>query len=354
MTIEATGTTSNRPIAHITATHIPLNALEPYLPIARWFKGEVGAQADISRGGAYSFWKLLILATDVKADIPLPFPSIKVEGFFHPYVPSVLKLTFTGKPTLVNVKINIKDFRSKKVALTIDSRDADINEVIQWCRTGYWLNEAPLGTMKLPPESRWPVVWQITGRGDIDAKLISVMGPDLIKAGDGEVKFRIEKGRLSGMPGLIKTFALLNLSAMLGDKNKPPNGLEFETVNGYVDVQNGVARTRGVILLESPTLNLGVTGQVDFGKQVINAQMLIGVANLGEAFIAHIPFVRRFKSGDKKGVIPIWLGISGPLNDPEITLLPLRTFDRRMWKVLPAPFQVPDNVLKGIYEKPAR
>jgi hypothetical protein len=350
MQIIANGRVRNEPQVHVIATDVPSSMLIPYLPVVRWFKGVMSAELDFSKAGAYTFWKLRFVTDAIKADIPLPFPAVKVEGFFHPYVPSHLNVLLLGEPTRVDVKINIHSFRSKKVTLSVQSRGADIDECIRWCETGYWLNQAPINTMNLPPQSRWPPVWKITGKADIDATLASVMGPRLAQESNGLLKFKIENGRLSGMPGLIKTFALLNLSSMLGDINKPPNGLVFKTVGGEVNIQDGVAKTNGLILLESPNINLGVMGQIDFVQQTIDAKMLLGVANMTEAVIAHIPFVRRFKSNEKKGVIPIWMAVQGPLHNPTIKLLPLATFDRGMWKALPPPFQVPEKILKSIYD----
>ncbi len=351
MEINVSGTVSNWPQIHVLSQRIPLSAAVAYLPVLRWFSGDLSADLNFSKAGGYTFWKLRIMAGAIKTTVPLPFPLIRANGFFHAYVPSYLNIALLGKPTRVDVKMKVHDFKSKKVTLSVQSKGADIDECIQWCRTGYWLNEAPASTMNLPPQSRWPVIWKISGAADIDATLASVMGPRLVQDADGQINIQIHNGRLSGMPGLIKTFELLNLTHMLGDPHKPPSGLQFGQVNADVSVKNGIARTNSPILIESPSINLGLIGEVDFPNETIDAKMLIGMASVADVVVAHIPFVRRFKSGDKKGVIPIWLSIKGPLNDPSIKLLPLKTFDRNLWKMLPAPFQLPEKILNDIYEK---
>jgi uncharacterized protein involved in outer membrane biogenesis len=351
MQVTGTGTMSNWPQIRLVAEKIPLSAVTPYLPVVRWFSGNLSATLDFSKAGQYVFWKLQTLSTAITPNIELPFPVIQVKGFFHAYARSHLNVTLTGKPTRVDVAMKIHDFKSKKVSLSVQSQGADIDECIQWCRTGYWLNQAPASSMNLPPQSRWPVIWKITGAANIDAKLDSVMGPQLVQDADGQINIHIKNGRLSGMPGLIKAFALLNLSSMLGDPNQPPHGLWFGSVNADVTIQRGIARAATPIVVESPRINLGVVGEIDFPNQTIDAKMLIGVASVEDAVVAHIPFVRRFRSGDKKGVIPIWLSIHGPLNNPDIKLLPLKTFNRDFWKKLPGPFQLPEKVLNTIYGK---
>jgi hypothetical protein len=351
MDVSVSGTMSNWPMIRLSAEHIPLSAAVAYLPVLRWFSGEARASADFAKAGGYVFWKWGVIAPAIKARIALPFPTIRVDALFHEYAPSHLNVTLTGKATHMDARVNVHDFKSKRIGFTLAGKDADIDECIQWCRTGYWLNEAPASSMNLPPESRWPVIWKISGKADIDAALSSVMGPRFAQDADGQLTIHIEKGRLAGMPGLIKAFTLLNLTSMLGDPNKPPNGLVFGSVDADIKIRHGVAQTNKPIVIESPSINLGVVGQVDFGKETIDANMLIGVASVQEAVIAHIPFVRRFKTDDKKGMIPIWLSIKGPIRDPEIKLLPLRTFDRDLWKWLPAPLQLPKKILNHIYDR---
>lgn len=80
-------------------------------------------------------------------------------------------------------------------------------------------------------------------KADIDAQFQSVLGPQLLRVADGQVKFEIRDGVLKEMPGLFNVLKLI--------KRDTDEGLAFGTVNGTIDMKDGVAQTRGLIELKS-------------------------------------------------------------------------------------------------------
>jgi hypothetical protein len=287
-----------------------------YLPVVKWFRGDIDAQADFSKAGQNTYWKIAFDAKDVKTVLDLAFPAISLEGKFHPFARSGLHVILRGQPTVVDVFIEVVNFQSKKVSLVIKSAEADIQECIDWCRTGFILNEGP-------DQPQPPQLWKISGKAEIDAELKSVMGPQLIRKADGRVSLIIRNGVVTDIPGFGKALKLLNLSSVLTPQGGLSDGLKFATIAGTIDMEDGVAATRGMILLESPQLNIGIIGRVNFPKQVINARMLVTVVSLPKEVIAKIPVIGRNTTRDH-GVVPIWLEIKGPLANPEIRILSVK------------------------------
>ncbi len=348
--LAATGTLSHRPIAHIDAKRIPISTVAAYLPALKWFAGAVDGAFDFSKAGAYTFWKFRFETDTIHLSPPLPFPKLHADGFFHAFTPSHLNVTLAGEPTELNVTMNIKDFRTKRVSLSARSESADIEEIIRWCRTGFLMNEALASSTELNDLPTVPTLWQATGRAELKSELASIMGPRLVREAEGHIQLRIFDGTLVKMPGFLKALAQLNLSSLLLNKEGGEQGLKFKTIRADIDIKDGIAQTRDLVLLESPTLNLGFSGKINFVKQTIDARMLIGIVSVPEDLIARIPLVRRFTDADKKGVIPFWLAIQGRLDNPNITPLPLNKFDRALWKALPIPWQLPERELKKIYD----
>ncbi len=343
------GTMSSQPIIHASAARVPLDVISDYLPVVRWFQGTTDARFDFSKGGCYRFWKVTFANDAIRLTLPYAFPLLRVDGFFHAHIPSRLKIKLEGKQSHVDVLLTILGFRSKKVALVVNSSDLAIEEFIQWCRTAMILNNAQ-SDGSVPTGGSVPLpVWKVTGQADVRAELNSVMGPQLIRRAAGKIQFQIRDGVLSDMPGFVKMISMLNLSSFLSAAQAKPEGLAFGTVNGTIDIKDGAAQTRGLIFLEGNTLDIGVIGRVNFAKQAINVRMLVGIVSVPENVIAKIPFVRRF--GPKQvGVIPIWLAIQGPFRKPVVRVLSLKTFDPQLWKTLPPGLRIPEEEIKKIYQ----
>jgi hypothetical protein len=264
-------------------------------------------------------------------------------------MPSKLDVSLSGKPTQIDISIRVKDLKSKRVVLAVKSEQAEIEEIIRWCRTGFLMNEAPASLTELKEQLQYPVIWKATGKAALQADLASVLGPDLVRKADGQIELKISDGVLTEMPGFVKTLAKLNLSSLLSKEPGGQEGLKFENARANIDIRDGVAQTRGLVLLESPTLNIGFAGKVNFVKQTIDARMLIGIVSIPEDVIARIPLARRFQEGNKKGVIPFWVAIQGRMDNPNITPLSLNKFDRALWQTLPVSLRLPDKELKKIY-----
>lgn len=272
MTVRADGTMSNRPQVHVEARRVPLSVLSDYLPVVRWFEGPSNAEFDFSKAGAYTYWKLRFVNKEIKTILTLPFPVITVDGYFHPYALTKLDVSLIGKPTRVDVALRVKDLITKKVRLTLKSTGADIAECIAWFQTGYIMGRGPLSEAEIKAESAKPLVWQVTGTADIDAELSSVLGQQLFHELDGRIVLKIRDGKLIEMPGFLKALALLKLTYIV----QKDHGLPFSTVNGIIDIKNGVAQTQNPILLESPLMNVEFAGRVNFPRNAINARIRLG------------------------------------------------------------------------------
>lgn len=282
------GTISSRPHVRAVVRRLPVQALLMYLPVVRWFNGELNAEADVSKAGQYSFWKVRFAGDGIKTWADLPFPEIKVDGFLHPYARSTLNVSLLGKPTRVDAVVNIRDLVKKKAALTVKTEKADVAEILRWFRSGY-LMAANSSPEQLAEEAKQPLVWDVSGDADVSAELVSTLGPKLIRDADGQITFLLRDGKLTQMPGFVKALAILKRSGL-----RQNGGLPFNTIAGVIDVKDGVAEARNEIALSSTLLNIGFTGHINFSKNVINARMRLG---------------------------SVWFVVKGPLDNPAVQRL---------------------------------
>ena len=284
---DVTGTISNRPMVKIVAHDVPVRALIDYLPVTKWFDGTIDATAHLSKAGIYRFWRVVFQSEKIRARDNLPFPAIKLEGKIHPFAPSTINLWLKGSPSEFDIALHIKDLVRKKVTLSIKSRDAEIGELISWCRTGALMAEG--GDLK--SDLGRPVIWEVAGKADIQGQFSSVLGPRLLREIDGQLDLSITDGRLTEMPGFVKALSLLSLSYLSKPKDSSLPGLPFTNVHGTIDIKDGVATTRELITLRSPVLNVALTGRVNFPKNVINARIRLG---------------------------KVWFDVKGPIHNPAV------------------------------------
>ncbi len=288
-TFDIKGTISNRPRVRAVLRRLPVQALLMYLPVLRWFEGELNAEANVSKAGQYGFWKVRFAGDGIKARPELPFPEIKADGFLHPYARSTLNLSLIGSPTRVDAVVHIKDLVNKKVALSVKTKKADVAEMLRWFHSGY-LMSADATADDIAADLKKPLVWDVSGDADVDAELASVLGPKLIRRVDGQITLIVRDGKLTEMPGFVKALAILKRSHL-----RQNGGLPFKTIVGVIDVKDGVATARNEIMLASPLLNVGFTGHINFPKNVINARIRLGAAWFVVKGTLHNPAVAREK-----------------------------------------------------------
>lgn len=291
--LDVRGTISNRPIVKITGRGLPVKMAVDFLPALKWFEGSLDATADFSKAAIYTFWRVTFEGDNIRARADLPFPKIKVDGKIHPYAPSTVNLTIQGEPTQFDAALRVKDLISKKVSLSIQSRDAEIAEIIDWCRSGYLMTTDELSAEEVKTELGKPLTWDVSGTAHVQADFSSVLGPKLLREVDGRLKLHITDGRLTEMPGFVKALALLNLASVMKERRAGERGLPFKTIYGVVDIKDGVATTRDLILLDSPVLDVAFGGHVNFPKNVINARVRLG---------------------------KVWFVVKGPIDNPAVLL----------------------------------
>jgi hypothetical protein len=67
-----------------------------------------------------------------------------------------------------------------------------------------------------------------------------------------------------------------------------------------------------------------------------------------------VPGVKQILIGKKKSMLPLWVRISGPLDDPEVKVQPVKSLEKKLWSTVKGVFTLPEDVfstLTGVVRK---
>jgi hypothetical protein len=216
---------------------------------------------------------------------------------------------------------------------------------------------------------RFDLAWNVAGLDS--ARLLDLLGLRPLAAGrlksagslsgdwtkprSDELKgaFRVElaSGVISGLPGMVKLLSSLNVRSLfrtVEGKGKHVNGLPFRVVSASCTVNAGILRTTAPAALHSDTMDMGLLGSIDLTKNTIQADMVVQFLTVLDEVIRLVPGVKQILIGKRKSMLPIWVKISGPLDDPEVKVQPVKSLEKKLWSTVKGIFTLPENVLSTV------
>lgn len=172
---------------------------------------------------------------------------------------------------------------------------------------------------------------------------------DLISSLTGSINVMIEEGVLKKSHAFIKVMDFLSLRGIF--VKRPPGlskgGLYFESIGGNIDLAEGVAKTEN-ITMQSPVFNAVVRGEANLCTDKVNAEL--GIQPLGtiDSLISKIPIVGYLLTGDKEALYVDYFKVEGPLSDPDVRYIPLKSLGNSTVGFVKRLFLSPKRLFKSI------
>jgi hypothetical protein len=165
----------------------------------------------------------------------------------------------------------------------------------------------------------------------------------------GAFHVELASGVISGLPGVVKFVSSLNVRSLFNTvEGKNVRGLPFRVVSASCTVDAGILRTAGPAALHSDTIDMGLLGSVDFAKDTIRADMVVQFLTVFSEIIRLVPGVKQILIGGKKSMLPLWVKISGPLDDPDVKVQPMKSLGKKLWSTVKGVFTLPENVFSAV------
>lgn len=145
---------------------------------------------------------------------------------------------------------------------------------------------------------------------------------------NGGSELRIEKGRIfrDDSRAIWKIISLLHLPALLqGKVDLNKDGLPFDKITSTVTVQEGRMTSENIVV-DSPVIKM--TGAGTYDIRTDNLDFIVAVSPFGPytSLLKSIPLFGRLIQGDRRGVATALFKVKGPLDDPKVDYMPVRSF----------------------------
>jgi len=158
----------------------------------------------------------------------------------------------------------------------------------------------------------------------------------------GNLRFELEEGVIEKFNILSKIFSILNVSQLL--KGKLPDlktkGLPYNQISGTLSVKDGIASTED-FLIDSDAMKITIIGEVDLGKNLINARIGVHPLVTIDMVLSSLPIAGYILTGRDKAFLSYIYEVKGDLDDPKIEAVPLKSLGETFWGIIKRLMETP-------------
>jgi len=202
-----------------------------------------------------------------------------------------------------------------------------------------------------------PALDFVTSRGEglltLEALLFArgTRREDLMSSLTGSVNILLEQGVLKKSNVLIKILDSLSLQRIVEKRpaHLSKDGIYFEKIGAHIDLEKGMARSKDVAM-RSPVFNAAAAGEADLRTGSIKAE--IGVQPLGtlDFLISSLPVAGYLLTGDQKALYVEYFKVNGPLSDPKVEHMALKSLGNGTVGFLSRLFLTPKRIYDSMAE----
>ncbi|MDQ1335989.1 MAG: AsmA 2 protein [Thermodesulfobacteriota bacterium] len=210
------------------------------------------------------------------------------------------------------------------------------------------MTRQPLG--ELPPSLDF-ISSRAEGMLTLEALLFAKGGnrENLVSSLTGSVNVLLDQCVLKKSNVFIKILDFLSLQGMF--EGRPPHlskeGIYFESIGAQFDLHKGIAKTEDVTM-RGPAFNAAAMGEANLSTARVNGE--IGIQPLGtiDFLISKVPVAGYLLTGDKKSLYGEYFKIDGPLSDPDVRYMPLKSLGNGTVGFLTRLLLTPKRMYKSI------
>lgn len=142
---------------------------------------------------------------------------------------------------------------------------------------------------------------------------------------NGDARVMIEKGYAPKLSPTAKIIRLLDLPRLLaGQAEVSEKGMPFDCMSGRIVITNGVADIQDY-RLDSPIMKITGAGTYDIPHDNYAMVMVVTPFGSSESLLQSIPLFGKLFAGEREGFSTAFFEVTGPLADPTVTWLPMKS-----------------------------
>ena len=164
---------------------------------------------------------------------------------------------------------------------------------------------------------------------------------------NGKIEFVAQEGHILKLEtrAIWKILSILNLPAVLqGKVDFDKEGLQYNRTTATLTIQNGLMQTQNFII-DSPVVKITAAGNYDMPTDQLDMAWAVSPFGSYSQFLQSIPLFGRLVAGDRKGLATALFQVKGPIEDPNVTYLPMKSFATGLTGVAQLAFDVLKNTV---------
>ncbi len=191
---------------------------------------------------------------------------------------------------------------------------------------------------------------RISGVLDLKAQVSARGKPEtLVNSLQGKVDIRSKEGCIYRFPLLAKILSFLNVTELLRGKVPDLNtaGLNYNSITIKGDLRNGKFVLSEAII-DGTTMQLVGQGEIDIPNNKIDLIVLVAPFKTVDYLVSKIPLVSYVLKGT---LISIPLKVTGKIDDPGITILPVTAVGKGVWGIMSRTLSLPVKIIEPVFPK---
>ena len=164
---------------------------------------------------------------------------------------------------------------------------------------------------------------------------------------NGKFETVMQEGRIlkTEKRAIWKIISILNLPAVLqGKVDLEKEGLHYNRASATLTIQNGLIKSQNIIL-DSPVMKVSAVGSYDMPTDQLDMVWAVSPFGSYSQFLKSIPLFGRLVAGDRKGLATALFQVKGPIEDPQVTYMPMMSFTTGLTGVAQLAFDLLKNTV---------
>ncbi len=185
----------------------------------------------------------------------------------------------------------------------------------------------------------------VTGSVHIDKVELRGEGEDFQKVKEslaGRLRLEFEDGVIERFNILAKIFSVLNVSQLFRGRfpDLATKGLPYHHIMANIHIKDGVASTDDFVV-DSDAMKITIFGNVDLGKNLINARIGIHPLVTVDTVLSNVPIAGYILTGDDKAFLSYIYEVKGNLDDPKIEAIPIKSMGEGFFGIIKRLIETP-------------
>jgi uncharacterized protein YhdP len=162
----------------------------------------------------------------------------------------------------------------------------------------------------------------------------------------GAVKLKVEQGSIRKFSTLSKIFSILNVSQLF--KFQLPDmvsgGMPYNKISGDFAIRDGIASTQN-LFLDGDAINLSAVGKLDLVRNQLDLNIGVQPLQTVDKVVNRIPIVGWILTGKDRSFITTYFEAKGPIEDPQVTAVPVKSLAKGVLNIFKRVFQLPGRLV---------